>query len=94
MEQIIEKLDRIYEVVLNIQSIISKQHNTPKGKFDEAVDYIKSLPQINIHMSRAADLIFPKIYSQRARAVDTIRQMTSLGILKQEGEFITKVNTS
>ena len=93
-QQIIEKLDKIYFLVLAIPSSLNKKPSTPKSKFDEAVDYIKNLSQINIHVSRAADLIFPKIYSQRPRAVDAIKQMVSSGILKQQGEFITKVNTS
>lgn len=91
--QLIEKIDKIYDICNEMYSYIRKS-NSSKSKFEEAVDYIKSLPQINVHISKAAELIYPKIYLSRPKAQSAIKKMVSLGILKLELEHITKGNTS
>ena len=65
-----------------------------KSKFEKAVEHIKSIPKISMHVSATANLIYPKIYQTRPQAERAIRKMVAMGVLEKDGEYITKGNTS
>ena len=98
MEQIEQKIyDLVKEnnnLLIKIDSKINNKATSTESKFEKAVEHIKSIPKISMHVSATANLIYPKIYQTRPQAERAIRKMVAMGILEKDGEYITKGNMS
>ena len=94
LSEVLEKLDRNYEVSLRIEQHIMRK-TAAHSKFQEAISLIQSLPaDFQIHTSLAADLLYPKIYSARYHAKKAIQQMVKAGLLVEEGVQLRKAHNN
>lgn len=87
-EQIMEMLRRIYELLLDVHTILNKK--PAKSKFEQAVEHMESLSKINVSTYNAPDLLYPTIYKSRTHAKGAIIRMLSMGILKHKNGRITR----
>ena len=89
LDKIDDKLDRIYDVLLELNESLKNKAKGSNGKYEQAVRYLKSIPGLEVSCAGAPDLIYPKIYASRGRAKAAILKMVKEGVLKQEGWKIT-----
>lgn len=88
-DKIIKKLDKLEDNQDKILwEIKNSKGNAKITKIEAAEAFFKNSGLDQVLISKAPDLIYPSIYSDRSRAVSAIKALQKKGLFNAKGNFL------
>ena len=88
-KKIMKKLEKVENNQQKILSMLKSKNNT---KLDSAEIFFKTCKINSIPIAKAADLIYPSIYSTREHAIKAIKTLQKKGVLAIKNGYILVKN--